>query len=224
MSDAAAFITAIATLGLAAATYKLARDTRDVARSGQQAANAAMQELALLDKQTEATKRQSEVAEQAFRASVKPVLAPTGYAGGNITPDGELLVIEVENIGTGIARVVSARVAFSYARRVDAKAADFERSGGEWPGQPVAPIPAGKNARVLFVFETQPEGTAFLAGNGDLFVWITYTDYAGQQEASTLCLLRRVKPQRDKDTDPRVKELACAMLEVDVPYGFVADG
>jgi hypothetical protein len=116
----------------AGATFVLALKTRALADSGQKTASAAERELALLGDQAEAVKRQSEVAEAALQASIKPLLIDVplhsmqaGYVGSRsgsahtdfsvnseIMPEMRTgsLTVPVRNVGAGVARGLSAVV------------------------------------------------------------------------------------------------------------------
>jgi hypothetical protein len=218
----AATATALGTLGLATATYALARKTRDMAKSAQQAADAARQELELLAEQADASKRQSQAAEQAFRASIKPVLVQASQAPrGTISPEGELLVVPVKNIGAGIARFASAGVAYSFERQINIESVSPSQLMSEWSSLEPAPLPQGEEGQVFFTFETQPDGFHCLSSNRDLFVRITYTDLSGAQRATSLFQLRRLKQSGEPDDSPQ-RTYVCAPVEIDVSHDFVA--
>ena len=70
----ATFGTAFGTIGLAVATFVLALKTRALAQSSQETADAAEQELVLLALQLDAAQRQSEAAEVALNASLRPLV------------------------------------------------------------------------------------------------------------------------------------------------------
>jgi hypothetical protein len=100
--------TAAGTIGLAVATFSLATKTKKLAHDAEQ-------ELALLRIQAEAADRQSNAAEAALSASIRPVLVQRQDQDGaafecGIGDEAEAPWARfwVRNIGPGVARVVSA--------------------------------------------------------------------------------------------------------------------
>lgn len=188
-------LTAFGTLGLAIATLVLALKTRALAKSGQQTAHAAAQELEILRGQADAAQRQSEVAEAALNASIRPLIldvpresdryprafgprdaqpgsdeAPENDFGIGFTPDHHTLVLPVRNVGAGVARMIAATVATEdslvHGNVPSVIAAGETDFVSFWPVDFMAPEP-------------------FALGRTIVYIEVAYSDIAGSQESAT---------------------------------------
>jgi hypothetical protein len=194
--------TAGGTFLLALATFRLAGKTRELAKSGEATATAAKQELNLLGDQAESTRRQSEAAEAALNASVRPLLLDVprhtyrpvveGYRRqleqvdvsaiiAVADRDEVSLTVPIRNAGAGIALVVA--VAITVAR-------DGAIGEPVVPGEPPSAVVAREEAAVFFEETGGSDQRValehLLTCGEDLVIEVAYTDIAGRQEAATL--------------------------------------
>ena len=195
-----------------------------LAKSSADTASAARAQIELLRDQTEAAKRQSEVAEAALSASVRPLLVdipshtmrPAQMAPWNldesgqpqkreldiseiaadVTGRGAWLRVPIRNVGAGVARVLAASVTLKHPI-----------GGAVVSGTVPSVVVNGEYGRVLFWvppgFEENDPLTHLLRSNETLIVEVAYSDLAGRQETATSLTLSKTGPDyRVIDVEP----------------------